>query len=124
MSEIAWFTLLLRAIGLLVLVEQTPGLIGYVAYLPSIFATDMPVPALMQIGAVATLAGYAASVAFGLYLLLDGRRVVRFCIRDLVARCAVCGYPLAKITGSVCPECGVPIHTPADAQTANDQESS
>lgn len=107
MSEIAWFALLIRAIGLLVLIDKLPGTIGYLSTLSQLFS-DYREPFWMA-SIIAGFLGYVAADALGIYLLLGGKRVVRFCVRDLVAGCAVCGYPLFKVTGDVCPECGVPF---------------
>lgn len=107
MSEIAWFALLVRAIGLLVLLEKLPGTIGYLSTLTRLFGEYSEPFWVASI--IAGFLGYVAADIRGLYLLLGGKRVVRFCVRDLIAGCAVCGYPLFKVEGDVCPECGVPF---------------
>ena len=107
MSETAWFTLLLRALGLFIIIEMFPGTLGYLATIPQYLEGGFdPVYAIYPI---ATLVGYLLSITAGIYLLTGGRRIVKYCTRDLVGRCAVCGYPLTKVTGAVCPECGVPF---------------
>jgi hypothetical protein len=122
MSEIAWFALLLRAIGLFILVDKLPVTVGYLSSLAQLFS-DYSDP-FWAASIVLGLLGYLAADAVGVYLLFGGKRIVRFCVRDLVARCAVCGYPLAKVVGPVCPECGVPIQNdPSRASVQREEQA-
>jgi hypothetical protein len=111
MSEVAWFTLLLRAVGLLIIAQMSPGFVASLAYVVTAWDEPFNTSPMLRIPMIATVLGYGLAIGFGMYLLFGGRRVVRLCVRDLIARCAVCGYPLVKITGPVCPECGVPVRS-------------
>ena len=50
--------------------------------------------------------GWVAVLAFGLYLLFDGRWVIGRILRGLDGTCPKCGYDLKGVKGGVCPECG------------------
>ena len=123
MSELAWFRLLLRGIGVLVVLQLTPGLIGYLAYLPDVLGGGGWASPRYAAQIFASISGYGLSLGLGLYLIFGGSKVMRLCTRDLIGRCPVCDYPLTKIVGSVCPECGVPIRGHTD-QLQNDKPGS
>lgn len=120
MSEVAWFSLLLRAIGVLVLVVAGPGFIGYLGYLPLGIASGVGWE--WYLPAIAWLCGYVIAGGVAVYLIRGGKRIVRYCVDDLVGRCAVCGYPLTRVNGDVCPECGVPFHHPTHQHTRASEE--
>ena len=118
MSDLAWFRLLLRAIGLYVMIQMSAYLIEYTGYLVrAVQLGTWADPSSTML--ISSTLGYLLAVCVGLYLLLGGEWVMRLCVRDLVVRCAVCGYPLSKIVGTVCPECGVPCQQ-ADRDSAED----
>jgi hypothetical protein len=105
-----WFKLLVRAIGLLLIGLGAPWLLHLVLRLGySLFMEEFPVNAASVLGELVVIIAYGAQVAFGLYLLSGGGRLTRWCLRDTLGSCAVCGYDTSTITVSACPECGAPI---------------
>lgn len=50
--------------------------------------------------------GWLLLLLLGLYLLFGGHLITRLLVRPLLANCQSCGYPLASIHATRCPECG------------------
>ncbi|MEX2218497.1 MAG: hypothetical protein WD749_07010 [Phycisphaerales bacterium] len=114
MSDYAWFKLVVRAIGLLLLGMALPSLIWQVGTIVAL-AFDSQLTQFQPmyfIQWVPGVLGTAAQLAFGLYLLLGAERLIARCLRDVRGHCACCGYDLSSLTADKCPECGTPI-TPA-----------
>ena len=105
MSEYAWFKLLVRAIGVFYLATAIPSVLSSiwssVQYWMEV-GTDM-------YGFIAGSVYWVSQLGIALYLLLGGRRLIDFCLRDLKRCCPNCGYPTEGLTGPSCPECGARI---------------
>jgi hypothetical protein len=105
MSDYAWFRLIVRAIGIFLLAHAIPRFLDVMRWAlefwmygeSRMFTTSGFVSQLVLVG---------VDMAIALYLLVKGRRLIDFCMRDMRDRCPKCGYPAAGVTGSVCPECG------------------
>jgi hypothetical protein len=110
-NDYAWFKLLLRAIGVLLLGFSIPSLIYSLWWLfSSVFLEDMggSIAAVLT-NILGTIVYEGVRTAIALYLLLGPERLIRFCLKDLADRCLNCGYPLVGITTPACPECGLSI---------------
>lgn len=105
-----WFTLLVRAIGLLVLGMTIPH-VGTAVSTLAIFFEPMfgagagTAKSYYTIVAVGTAGSTAASLAFAVYLLAGAPHIVRYCLRGADGRCPRCDYSLAG-SPDHCPECG------------------
>lgn len=118
MNDLRWFRLALRAIGILVLALALPNVITWVGWsLEAAIWWKQAEP--MQPGyIVRAFAGAAATTAqtlLGLYLLIGGEWLVRFCTSDLRAsevdgqgtvRCPECGYLVSTASRPVAPGTG------------------
>lgn len=124
MLDFAWFRLVVRAIGILLIGLGAPSVvnsvIGYVNFLVYLRATNPALPNLMYL---TQTIGSATQFGMGVYLLFGANRLVGYCVRSVAAeyaacadddaigstpKCLSCGYELTNTTGA-CPECGVPI---------------
>ncbi len=110
MKDYGWFKLIIMAMGLLFVITAIPHVVSYGTALVQIFTDTSPYASTAQtwpysIGGAA----YVAQGVLGLYMLLGGGGIVRFCLRKLKDRCAVCDYRLVEVKGDRCPECGTPF---------------
>jgi hypothetical protein len=115
MLEYAWFRLLVRAIGVLLIGIGAPGFFAMLVNLGTyVLANGASAAGSISQGTVLTLIAHVAAscaqVAFGLYLLLGANRLIGFCIRDVLDHCTACGYDVRRVGAPNCPECGVPLH--------------
>lgn len=121
MNERGWFTLMVRGIGL---TFAGMGLYG---------AASLLFMAVLQLLSPWWPASYAQSgrfdnwsyvlyssigplvtLAMGLYLVFRADWLIaRFC-REVVGRCARCGYDTSGLTSGQCPECQAPLARPAE----------
>jgi hypothetical protein len=122
MNTFIWFLLLIRAIGILLIGLSLPAaisLIGWFGQLPSAAgALDSYI-----LYVAAQVLAHFVQLFFGLYLLIGGNRVIRYCARDVMRpleRCIVCGYDLRGLTISNCPECGIDLERPSAPLAAAD----
>lgn len=53
--------------------------------------------------------GWLALLPIGMYLLMDGRWVIRRALRGLDGTCPGCGYDARGVQGGKCPECGIRV---------------
>lgn len=108
MSDGAWFRLVLRGVGVLVLAHAIPE---FLATLGSVGYSASMSPGQPGIGwrYVFFVPGMAAKVAIGFYLLIEPGRLVRYCMRDIGRLCAGCGYDIRAVTTGSCPECGLAL---------------
>jgi hypothetical protein len=111
-KEYTWFTLLIRAIGVLVAALCVEPCIAWTAYfLGSVVRGDGSIGT--STGALISRIGSAvapfAQLAVGLYLIFGGRWLIVRCIGALYGRCPVCGYDVSHLSAGPCPECGVPL---------------
>ena len=106
MSDFAWFKLLIRAIGVLLIGLSIPMVLYTIGFgIANQLSNSMPLSALM-IPWLPMLAGYGVQAGFGLYLLVGAEGLINRCIAGVRHNCAACGYNLEGITSAVCPECG------------------
>ena len=113
MKHRAWFTLVLRAIGIVMLGGTISGLISFItAVVMAVMqkqATATPEWLLWGVNQLGTL----LQAGFGLYLLFGARGLVKYCLAS-VGGCPECGYDLTGLQGDRCPECGGLIKPSAD----------
>ena len=115
MRHRGWFVLTLKAIGVAFAALALAGL------LPEIAAYWRDVRELRQMVLEGSAFGkstlrrdfliqaapYALQLAIGLYLVLDGRLVLRLCIPPNRPYCPACGYDLSHCNATAeCRECG------------------
>lgn len=114
MSDYAWFKLLVRAIGIMLLGFSIPTLAWYVFEL---FVSAMPTVTGRSSRSVGdhllfnlpTLASFGAQAFMGWYLLFRGEWIIGKVLAEVNGRCAKCGYDIRAITTGACPECNTPI---------------
>lgn len=113
MTDYAWFRLLLKAVGVLLLGMSVPMLLWTLGSLLAqrIESGGITLTELGR-GWLPPIMGYGSQVAIGLYLLLGGQRLIEYSLRGVRGRCAACGYNVAELKAPVCPECGTPIALP------------
>ncbi len=119
MSEFAWFKLLIRAVGVLLLGLAAPRLLQVLA---TVFFDVLGSTPTAQRGTwdpllrnLPALIGYGLQTGIGFYLLAEGRMLIELCLRGISGRCTACGYDLATVAGTKCPECGNPFRHPTSA---------
>lgn len=119
MSDHAWFRLVVRAIGVLLLGLSVPMLVwdigALIVQLGNSGGADAGATMLYH---VPTMAGYGAQAAIGLYLLMGGDALVRYCLKGVRGRCSGCGYDITATTTGRCPECGMAVPPAADQGAA------
>ena len=119
MANRAWFTLLVRAIGLLTIGWALPMGVHFVVEIVRTLLSGSS-EGVREFGLLILYnAGTIASLAFGLYLFFGGRRLIAWCLLGLRDLCPGCGYPLEGLVGAVCPECGVALPRPVTGTTAH-----
>lgn len=117
MKHKTWFRLVLKAIGVLVIAFGAPQvfreLIGHARWglswgtAPSQMSSMSPADVIWHL--LSNSGPDFLLLGIGLYLLIGGERLVRFCIPSNRPYCADCGYDLSEQQGSICPECGVNV---------------
>jgi len=110
MTEHAWFKLLLRGIGVLLLGLGGPSVISQVgAIVQIVIGGDLSYLneyAWMYGG---MLVGNVAQAGIGVYLLFGGGWIINRCLAELQHNCVSCGYDISASVGDACSECGAPI---------------
>lgn len=114
MSEFAWFKLLVRLVGILLLGLSVPMLLWHVGSFAAqmIPSSPMRTSGSMEYALYSTvpgLLGYGAQATFGWYLLVRGDWVIRKVLAEIHGRCAVCGFDLTGVKATSCPECNTPV---------------
>jgi hypothetical protein len=113
--EYAWFRLLVRGIGVLLIGLGVPAIVSVVINLINYFLSNESLTrgsfwlSPMFVSAAYGAASLAQSLV-GVYLLFGANRLIAFCMRDVLDHCTACGYDLRRVGAPNCPECGVPIH--------------
>jgi hypothetical protein len=110
MSDGAWFRLVLRALGVLVLAFAIPEFLGT---LGSIGFDASLGPGRPDVGwrYIFFAPGMAAKMAIGFYLLMGPGRLVRYCMRDVGNICPGCAYDISAVAAETCPECGLRLES-------------
>jgi len=113
-SEFAWFKLLVRLVGVLLLGLSVPMLMWYIGVflvqtVPSSPGATSGSLTYAIYSYVPGLIGYGTQAAFGWYLLVRGDWVIRRVLAEIHGRCAVCGFELSGVKAASCPECNTPI---------------
>lgn len=124
MSDPAWFKLLVRVVGLLLVGLAVPSLVDRVGTVVNEFTSPTP-PTSLSVGwVVAWVLGPALQCAFGVYLLAGGGALTRWCVGKAKGRCPSCDYDLRGITGGRCPECGALAPTEPSRKNAGENTPS
>jgi hypothetical protein len=118
MSDYIWFKLFIRGIGLLLIGLALPSFVSLALWTVQTFIQSDGQWVQYVFLTLLNLAAFSIQLAMGVYLFLGGQRVIRFCLRDVVNRCAFCAYDLRGIKGDVCPECGLTFVAPPDRTTS------
>lgn len=117
MKHRGWFTLVIRAVGIMLVAFSIETFVGF---LLAIFFVTFPqldeagfydAQGYSVAGWTVYSLGSLAQLAFGLYLLFGGQRLIDYCLRSAErmpdrAVCIHCGYDLSQTTNATCPECG------------------
>lgn len=118
MVDNAWFRLMIRGIGVLLLGLSVPSLFSFVGMIGSILGMDTGYRDYVSW----TYGGYilagVAQIAFGIYLLFFAEGLIRRCLSDTIGRCPMCQYDLKGQRNGKCPECGTDMG-PAPAAPGN-----
>ena len=109
MKHRAWFTLAVRLIGLMTLVEYAPGpiqfILNHLVLGPKQTIGSAPgEPSFRQ--DLWTHSGSFVACGAALYLLFGARRLINWCLRRVDGVCPACGYEMRSVHGEKCPECG------------------
>ena len=126
MTEFAWFKLLLRAIGVLLLGLGAPSLINQIAWI-AISLTSVPAPGMprgYELPYLGALLGAGAQCGLGVYLLFGGNWFVNRCLAEIRGHCLNCGYSLEGVPGNRCPECGSPLRQEPAGSAAPSRDGS
>ena len=108
MTNYAWFALLVRAIGLLLIGWTLPYVLSPIQTIALLFESgQFGLPLSSKIAQVAYSLGFIVQLIFGIYLFLGGKRIVMRCISAVDGHCAACGYDLRGLKTTTCPECGL-----------------
>jgi hypothetical protein len=114
MSDYAWFKLLVRAIGIILIGFSVPTLLWYLTELGlssvpnSSGWTSRPIGDRL-IGLAPVLASSGTQAFMGWYLLFRGEWIIGRVLAEVNGRCAKCGYDIRGLTGEACPECNTPL---------------
>lgn len=114
MTDPRWFKLLIRGVGVLLLglaIPSVPSMISYFAAVVEQRRQGFPSQDLTWTMAIVESVGVVAQTLFALYLVAGGGALVRYCVRQSLARCPGCDYDLRGVAGQ-CPECGMPVPEP------------
>jgi hypothetical protein len=113
-SELVWFKLLIRAIGVFFCAAALPDMFTAIARIVSLlqFRATAPGRPMWEWSYALYATGAFTKLAIGLYLLNGGAWLIRRCMRDLEGHCLACGYALHSVAGDTCPECGVRFRSP------------
>ncbi len=110
MIDFTWFRLVIRAIGVLLVGLAMPSAVNHLASLIQLLAASSSMEISHYLFAmIAEFAGVVLMLGFGLYLLIGGGALIRYCTRDVTGLCASCGYDVRNLDADRCPECGAPI---------------
>jgi hypothetical protein len=114
MSDFAWFKLMVRLVGILLIGLGLPMVLWHIGRLLAASVPSSPTHTssslqyeLYSVGP--GLLAYGSQLLMGLYLLLKGDWVIQKVLAQINGRCAVCGYDLSGIKGSSCPQCNIPF---------------
>jgi len=114
MSEFAWFKLLVRLVGLLLMGLSVPMLLWYIG---QFLAASIPGSPAKTSGSfdyqlyntLPAVLSFGSQAAFGAYLFFRGDWVIRRVLAEIHGRCAACGFDLSGMMSASCPECNTPI---------------
>lgn len=115
MNDFAWFKLVIRLVGVLLLGLAIPQLMTSLSPLRNVWiqlTESVTMKGQSDVWVFASLAYAAAPLmqtAIGVYLLLGAPRLRAWCIQSVIGRCACCDYDVREITAPFCPECGSPL---------------
>jgi hypothetical protein len=114
-KDYTWFTLLIRAIGILIVGVAISPSLAWVGYIIGALREGRNAPGIGEFWSLSAVFGAMATcaqLAYGLYLIFGARWLIVHCIGSLYGRCHACGYDLTGVVADRCPECGVPFPTP------------
>lgn len=114
MSEFAWFKLLVRLVGLLLIGLSLPTVVWQIGRLLASTIPASPTRTSTSFSyelwaGAPYLLGYGVQLALGVYLLRGGDWVIRKILAEINGRCSVCGFDIQNTRGSTCPECNTPF---------------
>lgn len=115
MGDYAWFKLLVRAIGILLLGLSVPLIlwtIGSILLEQFGYAYPGQRSGDLLLVRLPGVVGYGAQAGMGVYLLFGAQQLIEMCIAGVRYRCAACGYDIVGIQTGLCPECGTGIPLP------------
>lgn len=111
-----WFTLLMRATGIFLIVStMSHGLYFVVSILSAVMEAQAQPTANWLWWILGELA-YLIPFGVGLYLLFGGQRLVRYCLASVPGLCPECGFDRGVAASGPCPNCGVSPSAPASTQ--------
>lgn len=119
MSEYAWFKLLVRAIGIILMALSVPMLIWWAAQMLVSLrglnpATSSNALERNFVQWLPSMLAYFCQAGAGAYLFFGGEALIRRVISEVDGRCAKCGFELGDLKRDACPECNSPLR-PTDS---------
>jgi hypothetical protein len=113
-SDFAWFKLLVRLVGLLLIGLAGPMVLWYIGRMLTSTIPNSPTRTSYSfryeiMTALPGILAYGAQLALGMYLFLKGDWVIRKVLAEINGRCSVCGFDLTNVKSGSCPECNTPF---------------
>lgn len=114
MGDYAWFKLLIRGLGVMMLCFSAPAALNegtrlglmYLDVRGTMWSGESPMPLRTWLPSVVS---HGLAVAFALYLLFGASGLIAHFIAEVKGKCPSCGHSLEGAIGPVCSECGGPI---------------
>jgi hypothetical protein len=127
-SEFAWFKLLVRLVGLLLIGLSLPSVLWQIGRILASTISASPTRTSSSMSyelwsGVPYLLGYGVQLGLGIYLLRGGEWVIRKILAEIHGRCSVCGFDIQNTKGSTCPECNTPFKPLDQSAKKTDEQS-
>ncbi len=109
MKHRAWFTLVLRAIGVFFLGSTISYVVSFVSGVVLAVVQGRATPSYDWLAWMVDQLGVLIQAGFGFYLLFGADRLVAYCLASVRDACPSCGCDIRRLKEAQCPECGVSL---------------